>query len=112
MILGRIIGCDPRAPYKHMINNGYFSTLSYDLKASKKCTVRARLRAGGERPYGELATPRPSTDCGVFGIGREAPFRGTSGRSGTLHRGTKAAPDGVDQARRGRRLEKNSGSGI
>ena len=73
--------------------------LSYDLKDGKKSPVRARERAGGERPSGELATPRRRTGGGVFGIGREAPAGGRAGDR--VHSvGTRAAPDGVDQARR------------
>ena len=43
---------------------------SYDLKAGKKCTVRARLRAGGERLSKGLATPRLRTGCVVFACHR------------------------------------------
>ena len=40
---------------------------SYDLKDGKKSTVRARLRAGGERPSGGWRPPALGTGCGVFG---------------------------------------------
>ena len=39
---------------------------SNDLKAGKKCTVRARLRAGGERPPGSWRPPAERTGCVVF----------------------------------------------
>ena len=39
---------------------------SYDLKAGKKSTVRARLRAGGGAPARKLATPRPKD--GLWGF--------------------------------------------
>lgn len=52
--------------HKFLIYKGRFFTSSNDLKAGKKSTVRARLRAGGERPAGSWRPPALGTDCGVF----------------------------------------------
>ena len=57
-------------PGKILILFNLFFRPSYDLKAGKKCTVRARLRAGGERPPTGLATPRLRTGCVVFACHR------------------------------------------
>lgn len=66
MILGSVISYDTTPMLKLLIIMYFFIHPSYDLKAGKKCTVRARLRAGGERLSKGLATPRLRTDCVVF----------------------------------------------
>ena len=74
---------------------------SYDLRQGKKCTVRARLRAGGERV--QRASDPPPTDglCSFcLAIGQEAPRAEWSIlRSVDEVEGRR---EGVDQARRGR----------
>ena len=61
---------DAPPPFKILILNTFIFPPSYDLKAGKKCTVRARLRAGGERLSKGLATPRLRTGCVVFACHR------------------------------------------
>ena len=91
------------------LNNIYFLS-SYDLKAGKKCTVRARTRAGGGAPPRGLATPRRKDGLCSFclAIGQEAPC-GPSDRFRVMQsdEDTKTAQDGVDQARRGRVIHRD-----
>ena len=58
---------------------------SYDLRTAKKSTVRARLRAGGERPSGELATPRPWDGLWGFCLSSDGrPLVGRAADRGTV----------------------------